>query len=946
MSVPNAYVKHDDNATNLRINEIRDKVDAWRKQKWHGVTTVTRELLEYWTHDARNIKLYWAQIEAIETIIYLHEIAKFDAPNIIKSIAAVNADYNDDLPRIATKMATGTGKTVVMAMIIAWQTCNSRFDSKRFAKQFVVITPGLVIRERLKELQPKQKNNIYLQMDLVPSTLFLSVKMANVILANYQSFQRGDTLASIGATSQVRNLLGVDPIQSQVNALVMLKKILSDVDVTRPVIVINDEAHHCYKPGSGLQRDESSLDRHKAALWFRSICLIKEHFYRLLSVHDLSATPKFIERGEKRQDSLFPWTVSDFPLVEAVESGIVKIPRLPVNKTNLSEGVCRYVYENTVAISQDELDPSQMPDTVVRPLDALYRLYKAHFNKYVENGHKIPPVFIIVADSIVNAKAIYDYVAGYTLTDKDKNSVYISGAYDLFSNDTSHAKNRLNTILVHSRMGEDESLSSMQRIFRDEAQKITGDSSQKSSYEVIRGILTTVGKEGKPGEQVRCVISVSMLTEGWDAKNVSHIFGFRKFGTQLLCEQVAGRALRRDDTDVPDWYTKPRFAEIFGVPFEYMFEGDVDGPGPDPPPPKLDFFPRISHEDMAIKFPIVDDYNHHMVPNSDVALDSDKVKPYVIKPPTNDPSDEVLMGVVGQTQLIDPTPVQISLNKAYTDLDLNNSKHRSSHIISIDPADLSLQTVKYRLAKLLVDKWFSIDLNRNKITDIISGKTSLFSQMCLIVNKWLLHPKVTTSDNFRPYWLLLNPNILNVTHNIIESCVVEINGKVNRIQPNFSAAGPGDTNCVSFTASASPDLVYENPVKCQHNRVLCDSKLEVSLAKLLDSLDIVLSWARAPLRRFNWSIPYYFEGHKRKYYPDFIAKLAPTQHDRNGLHVVIETKGRIYDHTPAQVRYASQVWAPAMQDNDLGRWVYVFITDISKAARQIRSARVGGYTIA
>lgn len=945
MSVPNAHVKHDDDTTSVRINEIRDKVDAWRKQKWPGVTTVTRELLEYWTHDSRDTKLYWAQVEAIETIIYLHEIAKQHDHGITQSIIDANADYNDNLPRIATKMATGTGKTVVMAMIIVWQTCNYRHKPEQFAQQFVVITPGLIIRERLNELQPRRKINIYSQMDLIPSTLSTFVKSAIVRITNYQSFRRGDILTSIGATSQVKNLLVADSTQSQIDEQVMLKKILYDLDAAQPVIVINDEAHHCYKPGSGFQRDESTVDRHKAALWFRSICLINEHFHSLLSVYDLSATPKFIERGEKRQDSLFPWTVSDFPLVEAVESGIVKIPRLPVNKTNLSEGVCRYVYDNTVSLNQGSLDPSQMPDTVIRPLDALYRLYKAHFKKYVTSKITIPPVFIIVVDSIINAKAIYDYIAGYTIHDKDKNSIFIPGAYDLFSNGSPNASNGLNTILVHSRMDEDESLHSMQRIFRDEAQKIFDDSTHKSSYETIREVLTTVGKKGKLGEQVRCVISVSMLTEGWDAKNVSHIFGFRKFGTQLLCEQVTGRALRRDDTDVPGWYTKPRFAEIFGVPFEYMFEGDIDDQDPEPPPPKISVFPRDGYEDLAIKFPIVDDYNHHMAPNSVVALDPDKVKPYVIKPPTNDPSDEILMGVVGQTQSIDPTPVQISLSRAYADLNLNNSEHQSPHTISIDPADLQLQTVKYKLAKLLVDKWFSMDLNQEKIADFISGKASLFSQMCINVDKWLQHPKVTTSGKFRPYWLLLDPNILNVTQRIIESCTVEIDGSVNRLQPNFSSTGPGDTNNVSYSVSAPTDHVYKNPVKCQHNCVPCDVKPEVSLAKLLDSLDIVVSWARVPLRRFNWSIPYYFEGHKRKYYPDFIAKLEPTAHDRSGLYAVIETKGTMYDHTSAQARYASQIWAPAIQDSGLGRWVYVFITDISKAARQIRSARLEGIPV-
>jgi len=868
-------------------------------------------LLEHWTDPDRVPRLYWAQLEALETMIYLHEVAPtVPADGTLGAIRRANKEHNDKLPRVASKMATGTGKTVVMAMLIAWQACNAVKNPAKFSSQFIVITPGIIIRDRLQELLPRLINNVYDYMDLVPYTLRLPLKSAKVKVANYQSFRHRDVFTQLGASKHEKQLLGVQNSDTgRESDSVMLDRALFGLDNNHNVIVINDEAHHCYKPGTGRMRDETKEDKDRAAIWFNSIKLIEGHFSgKLVSIYDLSATPKFIERGEKRSDSLFPWTVSDFPLTDAIESGMVKIPRVPVGKTGLESTVCRNIFENTDKSTRKRLDIKHLPATITIPLDSLYESYREEFDTYQKLGYKIPPVFIIVADSIHNARVFYEYVSGRYSDPGNPVAGWNDGHFKLFSNNPKHG-DKLRTILVHSRMDEDGAFGEIRDILRAEVGRLRAYNPTKPEPEILREILATVGKEGKAGEQIRCVVSVSMLTEGWDAKNVTHVFGFRKFGTQLICEQVSGRALRRTDTSAPEWHKTPIFAEIFGVPFNYMIDTKRKN-DPLPVPPKAYVLPKDNSDHLALEFPLVEGYAHRMSSNTIVKLDPSKVRQYPISPPTGDPTQEELSGIVGETK-------------------------------KIDFADVHLQAAKFKIAKSVVDEWFQTKKPHEMKHEQFYNSLSLFAQMRRNVDAWLAHQNVTMDSDFKPHWLLLDPHMSSIPHEIVRSCDVTVSGKLVRPHAIFSEPHMARTSDIKFETTVRPDLLLDSPKKCQHNCAPCDSSLEIQVARILDRSDIVMAWMRNHNQKFGWSIPYYFNNAWNRYYPDFIARLAPVTADTAPTCAVIEAKGIDDERSRAKAHYAKNVWIPALSDAGYGRWAYVYITNADMTARQLASARKG-----
>lgn len=901
-----ARIKHD--PTRDQINSIRDMVDQWRSGGWEGATSVTRHLLEYWTHGERIPRIYWAQVEALETVIWLHEVAPGlhgHARSVLESLKQSNHDHNDDLCRLALKMATGTGKTLVMAMIILWQVCNSREHDSRFSSQFVVVTPGLIIRDRLEELIPNTPDNIYDKMNLVPLGLSSRLNSASVCIVNYQSFHTRDSYTWHGATGKEKRVLGArNAPHARETEVVMLKRVLDCIYLEKNIIVINDEAHHCYKPGTTKRRGENKDSQHRAAMWFNAIKLIAKSS-KLLSIYDLSATPKFIESGENRLDSLFPWTVSDFPITDAIESGLVKIPRVPVSETGLDPGECRNVYENTDAKIRKKLNPDHLPDTVLDPLNSLYAKYKAKFD--ARKGHReIPPVFIIVADSIHNAKALYEHVAGRYAVKKSNGKiekVWIDGKFPLFSNDPS-TNSRLNTIMVHSRIDEDDNFDEMKDIIREEAARLGALTTQKSDLEVVRDVLATVGKKNRPGENIRCVVSVYMLSEGWDAKNVTHIFGFRKFGTQLICEQISGRALRReDDTSSHMWYKRPEFAEIYGVPFNYMVDSNAD-PSPGPPTTQVSVFPKDNSEDLIIEFPIVDQYLRRVFPNTLVTLDPNKIVEYEI----DSPPREELQGIVGQTSDISP-PIE--------------------HI----------QEAKYRLTEAIVKNWFTMEQNSPDESVRTYDTVNLFVQMLQNLETWLSSPLVHRPKDFEPSWLWTNPHKSKIPHEVMRACTMTTLGNTTPVQAIFSPYSPGSTNSIKYEVSVRRDYLYDSPKKSQHNCAPCHSKEEVKMAKILDRLDFVVAWHRIHHIKFDWHIPYFYNGKPSHYYPDFIARMLPMPFDKDSVHVVIEVKGISDPESESKADYARNVWIPAVEAANLGRWEYVYVTDLSKSIRQLTYAR-------
>ena len=330
--------------TNNLINDIRGPVDTWRNLKnpadW-GVTPATQRLLQHWRqHSTQPVRPFFCQIEAVETAIWLTEVARRDRRNdrFRKHLQAANEQANPDLFRIALKMATGSGKTTVMAMLIAWQTVNAvrMPSSSLYSRGFLIVAPGITIKDRLRVLQPNDPQSYYRNRDLVPPDMLPDINKAKIVITNFHAFKPRETL-DISKTG--RSLLqGRDaPLDTTETDGAMLRRVANDLMGIKGIVVLNDEAHHCYreKPGepeediSGEERAEAKQNAEAARLWIGGLEAVKRTL-GITALYDLSATPFFLRGSGYREGTLFPWTVSDFSLMDAIESGIVKLPRIPV----------------------------------------------------------------------------------------------------------------------------------------------------------------------------------------------------------------------------------------------------------------------------------------------------------------------------------------------------------------------------------------------------------------------------------------------------------------------------------------------------------------------------------------------------------------------------------------------------------------------------------------
>src|SRR5216684_2097754 len=329
---------------NKLVNDIRRRVAMWRKGGYVGVTPTTARLIAYWTNPDRAKRLFFCQNEALETAIYIAEVAKkYNDAWIENSLREANDTSNPGLPRTAFKMATGSGKTVVMAMLIAWHTLNKRANPQdaRFSDTFLIVTPGITIRDRLRVLWPNDPENYYRQRDIVPAQYQDQLGQAKIIITNYHAFQQREKSDGSRLTKQLsgQTATGVNietPDQ-------MVRRVCRELNTKKNIIALNDEAHHCYrrKPDaedealSGDERVEAKQRDEEARIWISGIEAVKAKI-GVKVIYDLSATPFFLRGSGYPEGTLFPWVVSDFSLIDAIEAGIVKVPRVPVDDNQMS----------------------------------------------------------------------------------------------------------------------------------------------------------------------------------------------------------------------------------------------------------------------------------------------------------------------------------------------------------------------------------------------------------------------------------------------------------------------------------------------------------------------------------------------------------------------------------------------------------------------------------
>lgn len=916
------------------INEVRSQVDTWRTlvpSQWQ-VTPETARLLQHWRHHEFNgVRPFFCQIEAVETAIWLTEVAPHSqsGKRLLGHLAAANRDANPELNRLALKLATGAGKTTVMSMLIAWQTVNAvrRPGSKNFSRGFLICAPGLTIKDRLRVLQPNDPDNYYSNREIVPRDMLEDIQKAKLVITNYHAFKLRERVElSAGGRSLLKGRTG-DDLQTTETEGQMLQRVMPDLMGMKNILVLNDEAHHCYreKPPEvddeelkGEERQEAEKNNEAARLWISGLEAVNRKL-GLSRVIDLSATPFFLHGSGYAEGTLFPWTMSDFSLMDAIECGIVKLPRVPVaeNIPGDEMPVYRNLWENIRKDmpkkgrgSGEDLDPLKLPTKLQTALQALYGHYEKTFKLWEDRGIKVPPCFIIVCQNTAISKLVYDYVSGFHRKNDDGSTTLENGRLALFRNfdeTTGNPLPRPNSLLIDSEQLEagdalDDNFRAMAgdeiERFRREIVERSGDvrSGQDiTDQELLREVMNTVGKPGQLGAGIRCVVSVSMLTEGWDANNVTHILGIRAFGTQLLCEQVIGRALRRQSYELNDEKLfDPEYADIFGVPFDFTAKPVVA-----PPKPPVDTVQvkavRPDRDHLEIRFPRVEGYRVEL-PQERLTASFNADSVLELTPDLVGPSITRNSGIIGQG------------------VDMN-----LEHLGDMRPSTLLFHVTQ----RLLYTKW------RDPGEE---PRLHLFGQLKRITKQWLDTCLVCKGDTYPA--LLMYQELADMACNRITAGITNALEGQRPIKALLDPYNPvGSTKHVRFNTSRPDRWETSGPPPKNHvNWVIYDSDWEAEFCRVAESHPRVVAYTKN--HNLGLEVPYRYGSETRKYRPDFIVLIDDAHPPRADgspdlLHLVIEIKGYRREDAKEKKSAMETYWVPGVNNlKTYDRWAFAEFTEI------------------
>ncbi len=856
------------------VNQIRPRIKAWREAGYTGVTGITKRLLEHWQDNSEreNQQFFFCQLEAIETLIWLTE-----APDADKVGIAIKGD-GGAFERLCSKMATGTGKTIIMAMVLAWQFLNkvTYLNDTRFSKHALIIAPNLTVKSRLQVLLPTHAENYYEQFNIVPADLMDKLRQGKMLIHNWHTLA-WDTQDKIDGKVAKGQLRSVDKRQRiELSGKAYAKQVLGELANAKNIIVINDEAHHAWRlPAESKIKGVKKEDIEESTIWVGGL----DRIYAsngILRCFDLSATP-FAPSGKKaNEEALFSWIVSDFGLNDAIESGLVKTPRVVVRDDSI---VTKELKSRLYHIYKDD----EVYDDINRKAEATEPLPDLLLNAYyllgldwlkakelwAQEGHQVPPVMITVANRTETSARIkyafeHQQILIPELCEAEKLLQIDSKVLEI-----SESESEAEILAVENSESEDDNEPS--------APKLT----KKQQAEVLRVTVDTVGKVGQLGEQIQNVLSVGMLSEGWDAKTVTHIMGLRAFSSQLLCEQVIGRGLRRVSYDVgEDGLFEAEYVNIFGVPFTFLpHEGGPD-PTPKPTPPKTRIEPVAEKEEHEITFPNVLRIDSVYKPK--LVLDWYKVKTLELDPYDSITEAELAAIVAGKPN-----------NKVQAAIGLDKISEQTR-----------VQTIIFQVASTIY--------NAEKKPDWKGNKDVFLAQLVSLVGEFINSDKLAIKhdvfhiDNAKHKILM----ILNM-NKIIQHIWMEIRAEnAEKLAAVFDKEHPLRSTANVRTWYTSKPCEWLKKSHISH--CVYDSTWEASEAYFLEKSELVQSFVKND--HLGFVIFYNFKGVIRKYFPDFIIRLV------NGEHLVLEVKGQDGQQHQTKREFLNE-WVNAVNEHGgFGRW--------------------------
>ena len=938
------------------VNALREDVRRWRAGGWENASETTKKLLRHWWREDRGRRLFFCQVEAVETIIYLREILALGkkprwTPKLtLEDFNTLGQGRNPrpeewvakvaqhpklaDIPneagakaihRYACKMATGSGKTVVMAMLIAWAFCNrgTKPGDPRFPRRALVVCPNLTIKERLSVLRPGDPNSYFEMFDIVPTSLRPELAKGKVLVTNWHWLAPEAEVQRVGGAPIIK--LGEESAEA------FARNRLGDLWDDEPLMVLNDEGHHAYRPapvGEAVKLTaEEKADREEATVWVSGLDKINAACGIGLCV-DLSATPFYIQGSGYPEGSPFPWIVSDFSLVDAIESGITKIPRLPAtDNTGRPDPKYFKLWEHItrdLKAGEKLTGGKPKPEVVYRKAeDALLTLageWKQKLEQVTSSApgqDRSPPVMIVVCDNTDIAKQFYRVISGEELIEADVPDD------DEDDDDTPKRRKKKPKAQKHygtglpgfpelwNRAGAEVTLRIDSNLLAA-AENEDPNATRKEAADELRKIVSTVGKPGEAGEHIRCVVSVNMLSEGWDANNVTHILGLRAFHSQLLCEQVVGRGLRRMDY-TPDPETgllTAEYVDIFGVPFSLIpFKGREPGKGPSPEDrPKHEVMALPERKAYEIRFPVVEGYvvslKHNLISADTLNIERTKLDPW------NTPTAAFVRPQVGY---------QIGHASAHGGFGFE-LVDRQTYYDSIHP-----QTIEFEIAREIV-RALTEASHPGKERLRRESRSALFPQVLRIVQTYIRER--VDFNGLHPCEVGLQTYAQRIIGLLIAAITPDDSQGEAPLLPRLNRYKPIDsTERVRFKTVKPVQITGASHL----NFVACDTgSWEQAATFQLEKLakeGIVYCYARNDRMEFN--IPYELFGIPHVYEPDFIVRLT------NSMHVVLEVKGKAHEDTDAK-HQAAKRWVAAVNHwGKLGEWGFLVCREPQHLAEQL-----------